>query len=124
MAALAVMKKHTFLKGPDATIFADPGGRPWTTDRKQREEFFYPVLKALGIRRRRAFNTRHTYATVGLMAGVNHAYIAQQLGHKDRSMLLQHDAERIDGADMGKRANAAFGANWHQKSPTSRKPRD
>ena len=112
LAALTVMKKHTFLKGMNEAIFADPTGRPWTSDRKQREEFFYPTLKALGIRRRRAYNTRHTYATVALMAGVNLAYIARQLGHKDTSMLLKHYARWIDGADKGSEAaklNLAFG---------------
>jgi integrase len=125
MAALAAMKKHTFLKGANATIFADPDGRPWTSDRKQREEFFYPVLKALGIRRRRAYNTRHTYATVGLMAGVNLAYIARQLGHKDTSMLLKHYAKWIDGADKGAeraKLNAAFGANWPRIGPKEHQP--
>ncbi len=66
----------------------------------------------MGIRRRRAYNTRHTYATVVLMAGVNLAYIARQLGHKDTSMLLKHYARWIDGADKGSEAaklNLAFG---------------
>lgn len=101
IAALTAMKKHTFLKGPNEPIFADPEGNPWTSDRKQREDFFYPALKALGIRQRRAYNTRHTYATRSLMAGVNLAYIARQLGHKDTSMLLKHYARWIDGADKG-----------------------
>lgn len=33
------------------------------------------------IRYRRAYNCRHTYATLGLMAGVEPALLAQQLGH-------------------------------------------
>ncbi|HVT23013.1 MAG TPA: site-specific integrase [Rhizomicrobium sp.] len=115
MAALQVMKAHTFLKGLNEPIFADPAGRPWTSDRKQREEFFYPVLKALGIRQRRAYNTRHTYATMALMGGVNPAYVARQLGHKDVSMLLKHYARWIDGADKGTEAsklNTIFTRNW------------
>lgn len=44
-------------------------------------------------RRRRAYNTRHTYGTVGRMAGVNLADISRQLGHKDVSMLFKHDAK-------------------------------
>ena len=125
MAALAVMKKHTFLKGTNEPIFADAAGRPWTSDRKQREEYFYPALKALGVRRRRAYNTRHTYATVALMAGVNPAYVARQLGHKDTSMLLKHYARWIDGADKGAEAaklNAAFAANWPKIGPRNHQP--
>ncbi|HEV2562335.1 MAG TPA: DUF3596 domain-containing protein [Rhizomicrobium sp.] len=113
IAALAVMKKHTFMRGPNEPIFCDPEGRPWTSDRKQREEYFYPTLKALGIRQRRAYNTRHSYATMALMGGVNLAYVARQLGHKDTTMLLRHYAKWIDGADKGVEAaklNAAFNA--------------
>lgn len=112
LAALRAMKEKTFLKGANEIVFADPTGRPWTSDRKQREDYFLPVLKALGIRYRRAYNTRHTYATVLLMSGVNPAYVARQLGHKDTSMLFKHYAKWIDRADKGVEAeklNAAFG---------------
>jgi len=34
-----------------------------------------------GIRYRPAYNTRHTYATVCLMNGLNPVYVASQLGH-------------------------------------------
>ncbi len=113
LAALTAMKSHTFMRGPNEPIFADPEGRPWTSDRIQREEHFYPTLKALGLRQRRAYSTRHSYATMALMGGVNLAYIARQLGHKDTSMLLKHYAKWIDGADKGAEAaklNAAFNA--------------
>ena len=120
------MKMKTFMNGLNAPIFADPAGRPWTSDRKQREEYFYHALKALGICRRRAYSTRHTYATVALMAGVNPAYIARQLGHKDTSMLLKHYARWIDGGDKGaerSKLDVAFTANWpgigHKPQPTS-----
>ena len=43
-AALTAMKKYTFMKGPNEPIFADPEGNPWTSDRKQREDYFYPAL--------------------------------------------------------------------------------
>jgi integrase len=35
----------------------------------------------LGIRYRRPYNMRHTYATLMLMAGANHSWCAKQLGH-------------------------------------------
>lgn len=40
-----------------------------------------PALKALGIRYRRPYNLRHTYATTMLMAGMTPAFCARQLGH-------------------------------------------
>ncbi|MCQ0168409.1 integrase [Pseudomonas sp. S12(2018)] len=45
------------------------------------------ALKALGIRERRQYDTRHTYATMCLMAGMNPAFIASQLGHSVEMLL-------------------------------------
>lgn len=118
-------KTHLFLKGTGATIFAAPDGRPWTSDRKQREEFFYPALKAPDapgaclqhttfLRERTPHGWRHT----GLFG--------QTASHKDASTLLKHYAKWIDGADkdaVAAKLNAALGVNWPQKSPTSRKSR-
>ncbi|GAA0584532.1 site-specific integrase [Rhizomicrobium electricum] len=104
IAALVVMKKHTLLKGMNEPVFCHPNGKPWPSDRIQREEYFYPVLKDLGLRQRRAYNTRHTYATLALMSGVNPAYVAKQLGHTDTTMLFKHYARWIEGADKGAEA--------------------
>jgi len=85
---------------------------PNLSERRLREDFFQPALKALGVRQRPAYNTRHTYATVALMAGVNRAYIARQLGHANTAMLFKHYAKWIEGADSGIEAgklNAVFG---------------
>jgi integrase len=46
-----------------------------------------PILKALGIRYRRPYNCRHTYATMCLMSGMNPAFIAQQLGNTVQVLL-------------------------------------
>ena len=39
------------------------------------------MLKRLGIRYRRPNKMSHTYATQMLMAGINHSWCAQRLGH-------------------------------------------
>ena len=51
------------------------------------DKFFKPTLKNLGIRGRRQYNCRHTYATMCLMAGINPAFIANQLGHSVQMLL-------------------------------------
>lgn len=104
--ALAVMKPYTFLKkdaeGNPADIFENPvTGRAWHDERSQRDHYWTPTLKRLGIRHRRAYNARHTFATTALMAGVNPAYIARQLGHASTKMLFEKYARWIDGADKG-----------------------
>ena len=54
---------------------------PWSDERALRRSYWTPVLKLLGIRHRRPYNMRHTYATAMLMAGMNHSFCAKQLGH-------------------------------------------
>jgi hypothetical protein len=60
----------------------------------------WPVLEPLGIRWRRAYDTRHTCATVALMAGVPPAGMASQLGNSVK-MLLDRYAGWIPGGDPG-----------------------
>jgi integrase len=92
--ALKAQKAHTFLAG--AHVFTDPrDGQPWT-ERKFRD-FWVPTLKRLGIRHRRAYNTRHTYATMMLMAGMRPAFCAGQMGHSVEVFLRTY-AKWIPGA--------------------------
>lgn len=80
-AALKRQKAWTYL-GEDRRVFLDPGtGKPWAYEQNARKRYWTPALKKLGIRYRRPYNTRHTFATIGLMAGANPAYMAAQLGH-------------------------------------------
>lgn len=52
------------------------------------------------MRYRRPYNTRHTYATVGLMAGVNPAYMAGQLGHGTTVFFKDHEIWISSKQDM------------------------
>jgi integrase len=51
------------------------------------------------MRERNFYQTRHTYATLNLMAGANPMWVATQLGHANMQMLLKVYAKWIDGAD-------------------------
>jgi RNA polymerase sigma factor (sigma-70 family) len=54
----------------EADVFQNPvTRRPGHDERSQRDDHWKPTLKRLGIRWRKAYNNRHTYATAGLMAG-------------------------------------------------------
>lgn len=103
--ALKAMRPFTELKrdeaGAEVDLFENPvTGRAWHDERSQRDHYWKPTLKRLGIRTRRAYCTRHTWCTAALMAGVNPAYIAAQAGHS-MQMLLQVYARWIPGADGG-----------------------
>jgi integrase len=80
LAALQRQRKHTQLGGTD--VFHDPRyGQAWVDERAFRRSYWTPTLKRLGIRYRRPYNMRHTYATAMLMAGMNAAFCARQMGH-------------------------------------------
>ena len=95
MEALAVMKPYTFLAGEH--IFENVrDGKPWVDVRAWNRSYWTPTLKALGIRYRRPYNTRHTCATMLLMAGARPLWVAEQMGHS-LEMLLKVYAKWIPG---------------------------
>lgn len=112
LAALERQKPLTFMKG--GAVFENPvTGRAWNNAQKQRINYWNPTLKALGIRGRDAYQTRHTFATAMLMIGANPAWIARQLGHRSAQMLFKVYAKWIDRADRGAeldKVNQALGA--------------
>jgi integrase len=102
VAALLAMKPWT-LMSKDGVIFQNPvTGRQWHDERSQRDHYWRPSLRRQGVRWRKAYNTRHTYATSALAAGVNPSYISRQMGHKSAKMLFSVYAKWIDGADRGR----------------------
>ena len=70
--------------------------RPWLEERALRRSHGEPTLRRLGMRYRPPYNTRHTYATMMLMAGMTPALCAKQLGHSVE-MFLRTYAKWIDG---------------------------
>ena len=95
LAALLRQKQYTYSAG--GKVFYDPFyNEPWLYHRITRAPFWTTTLKRLGIRHRRMYNTRHTFATIGLMAGANPAYMARQLGH-GLQMFFKVYAKWIDG---------------------------
>jgi len=125
LVALEVMKPWTMVGSKATTdqelgrnIFENPiTSKPWNDERSQRDTYWRPALRACGIRWRRAYQTRHTYATNALAAGANPAYIARQMGHKNAKMLFSVYAKWIDGADRG-REKAKIEAMLGQKEKT------
>lgn len=51
------------------------------------KRYWLIALRKLGFRHRRMYDTRHTYATMCLMSGMNPAFIAAQLGHSVQVLL-------------------------------------
>lgn len=90
-ARTRVAGKHVWLNPTTGKRFADEQAqwKVWGT-----------VVKALGLRYRVPYQTRHTCATIMLMAGANPAWCAKQLGHSVE-MFLRVYSKWIIGADKG-----------------------
>jgi integrase len=96
--ALQRQKSHTLLAGEH--VFHDPRTRePWAYAKITDVRSFWKVtLTNLGIRYRRPYSMRHTYATLGLMSGVKPGFMASQLGH-NLEMFFKVYAKWLSGAD-------------------------
>lgn len=100
IGALDKMRPYT---GNMEYIFQNPvTNKPWHDERSQRDHYWKPALKATGVRYRRSYQARHTYATNLLGAGVNPAYVSRQMGHANAKMLFTVYSKWIDGADRGR----------------------
>jgi len=53
------------------------------------DRVWYPLLRYLNLKQRRAYQTRHTAATLWLAAGENPEWIARQMGHTTTEMLFR-----------------------------------
>lgn len=93
--ALQRQKKHTFLAGDFVFLNPENGDRLYDTDPPL--VVWHAALKAVGIRDRDARQTRHSFATLCLHAGVNPSYVADQMGHVDKRMFFEVYAKWMEG---------------------------
>jgi len=62
------------------------------------------IMRRAGVKHRRPYQTRHTFACWSLTAHGNLAFIAKQMGHKDYSMLVKVYAQWIDSESQAEAA--------------------
>lgn len=98
-AALQRQRSLTQLQGE--WVFLNPATNAQILDDRPPRRIFVRCLRHLGIRYRKPYNTRHTYATTCLGAGAKPAWIAAQLGHSVE-MLFKHYARWIRDDDRGR----------------------
>lgn len=101
--ALQEQKASTF--GKSEFVFCNSQGNPMEY-RNVNRRVWKPTLALLGLKHRRAYQTRHTAATLWLAAGENPEWIARQMGHSSTEMLFRvysryvPDITRQDGSAM------------------------
>ncbi|MFS2161814.1 tyrosine-type recombinase/integrase [Pseudomonas sp. Pseusp122] len=84
-ALMALDKARPLTAARSDCVFAPEGDRVkselFIRSETGPKRYWLSAMRKLGIRRRRMYDTRHTYATMCLMSGMNPAFIAAQLGH-------------------------------------------
>ena len=97
LAALRRQWQKTGLAG--GFVFINPKtGHPFENDKVPWRPW-QSAIKIAGVRYRKPYNTRHTFATLNLMAGANPMWVARQMGHTTMKMLLENYSRWIDLAD-------------------------
>lgn len=95
-AQLSVTGEHDY-------VFVTAAGTPLDHHNVTRR-VWHPLLRHLGLRPRRPYQTRHTAATLWLAAGENPEWIARQMGHTTTEMLFRvysrfvPNLTRLDGS--------------------------
>lgn len=112
MEALKAQKAHTYLAGAEVFQYPRTGER-WPGDKPIRERLWRPALKKAGVRYRRPYQTRHTYASMLLMAGEHIMWVSRQLGHKDWGFTARVYSRFMpdDMPEAGGKAEAAWSAS-------------
>lgn len=100
------------IKTKSQYVFPPSGGSEFICRPSQTGDQFSKALTALDLRHRPQYNCRHTYATMCLMAGMNPAFIAGQLGHSVQVLLTTYakwPSSTTDWSEIGKLEQAMIG---------------
>lgn len=84
----ALQRQHAATSKLSEYVFCNREGKPLDNDNFT-DRVWYPLLRHLGLRSRRPYQTRHTSATLWLASGEAPEWIARQLGHSSTEMLFR-----------------------------------
>ena len=80
-------------------VFVHPvSGMPFA-DTQPQSDAWKRICKLAGVRSRDARQTRHTYATLMLMAGAKPAFVSRQMGHANSQMFFRTYSKWLDSDD-------------------------
>jgi len=107
--ALMSQRGHTQLQG--AEVFLNPNtNKPWDGDKQIRKHWTWALRRA-GVEYRNPYQTRHTFASMVLIAGEKPMWLKEQLGHTTLTMIIQHYGAWIPTEDNneGSKVEKMFG---------------
>lgn len=82
------LQQQFAVRGPDSEyVFTTRDGSPIDAHNFA-NRVWYPLLRYLGLEKRRPYQTRHTAATLMLASGENPEWIARLMGHANTQMLF------------------------------------
>lgn len=103
----ALIQQKSLNNGRSEFVFCNREGGPLDY-RLVNKRVWHPLLRLLRLPSRRAYQTRHTAATLWLSAGENPEWIARQLGHSTTEMLFRVYSRYIP--NVTRRDGSAFEA--------------
>lgn len=83
----ALKAQEAVTRGTSEYVFCSRDGTP-LDNKNFTDRVWYPLLRHLGLKARKPYQTRHTCATLWLAAGENPEWVAKQLGHTNTEMLF------------------------------------
>jgi len=86
-------------------VFVNGAGHPLEYNNVSRR-IWHPLLRFLQLPRRKAYQTRHTAATLWLASGENPEWIARQMGHSTTEMLFRTYSRYVP--NLTRRDGSAF----------------
>lgn len=113
----ALQQQYDASSGLSDYVFCNQTGGP-IEHNNVTKRIWYPLLKRLGLEKRRPYQSRHTAATLWLASGESPEWIARQMGHSNTQMLFQvysrfvPNLTRQDGSAFEKLLKKSFGESY------------
>lgn len=108
----ALNKQLKFTEGKEH-VFHDPAkDEPWQNDQAIRKKAWHPYFTTSGVRYRKPYQTRHTFATRMLLAGEAEQWVMRMLGHRTLEMLRRNYGHLLP--DSKERSNYTTRNDWNK----------